>query len=166
MCYRGTDGQWLGHFCYLFFQNEKQINPVHILPPTLLYCPSMCAQVFLSPSTGFSYLNFVRIPPFPFVLHMPKLSSSIDQRVNIWWTTEITKLVSVQFSPASCYFPHFYETWFSAISQLMQGIGMHLWQKVNIIMTQFGRKLKSWVRILLKTWMSVCAFILCLCCPV
>jgi hypothetical protein len=28
------------------------------------------------------------------------------------------------------------------------------------------RTLRSWVRIPLKAWMSVCAFILCLCCPV
>jgi hypothetical protein len=60
----------------------------------------MYAQVFLSPSLGFSYLNFVRISPFPFVLHMLKLSS---QRINIWWTMEIMKLVFVQFSPASRY---------------------------------------------------------------
>jgi hypothetical protein len=29
-----------------------------------------------------------------------------------------------------------------------------------------SRMLGSWVRIPLKAWMSVCAFILCLCCPV
>jgi hypothetical protein len=29
-----------------------------------------------------------------------------------------------------------------------------------------ARTLGSWVLIPLKTWMSVCAFLLCLCCPV
>jgi hypothetical protein len=32
-------------------------------------------------------------------------------------------------------------------------------------LSSFARRLGSWVRIQLKTWMSVYAFILCLCCP-
>jgi hypothetical protein len=33
-------------------------------------------------------------------------------------------------------------------------------------LSSLARTLGSWVRIPLKAWMSVCAFILCLCCPV
>jgi hypothetical protein len=33
-------------------------------------------------------------------------------------------------------------------------------------LSSLARTLGSWVRILLKAWMSVYAFILCLCCPV
>jgi hypothetical protein len=33
-------------------------------------------------------------------------------------------------------------------------------------LSSLARTLGSWVRIPLKIWMSVCAFILCLCCPV
>jgi hypothetical protein len=32
--------------------------------------------------------------------------------------------------------------------------------------SSLARKLGSWVRIALKAWVSVCVFILCLCCPV
>jgi hypothetical protein len=33
-------------------------------------------------------------------------------------------------------------------------------------LSSLSRTLGSWVPIPLKAWMSVCAFILCLCCPV
>jgi hypothetical protein len=33
-------------------------------------------------------------------------------------------------------------------------------------LSSLPQTLGSWVRISLKTWMSMCTFILCLCCPV
>jgi hypothetical protein len=129
---------------------KKKTNPLYTLPSYLLKY-ILILSFHVRPGVPVS-LSRIFLHKFCTHLSFPIRTTYAQIIVFTWSThnnrcaTETMKLVFVQFSPASRYFPHFYETrtkvaflCFSVINQLMQGIEMHLWQKINIILTQFGR---------------------------
>jgi hypothetical protein len=56
------------------------------------------------------------------------------------------------------YFIHIFYFYMQHSSMIADHSGRHE-------LSSLARSLGSWVRISLKAWMSVCAFLLCLCCP-